>query len=354
MSESYLELADHAREVDDRRGGEDARGTLAAMLPARVSRDFQKLRKVVTRHRVIILNRGAVIAITTLVAVGTALLIHAMIAGVVIWGILFPIRPLRGDGKTFRGEPDNGGSPSAFAVSMSTSEGAPAAGLPDQAPTAQPFTEALAALPTLPELPFRNLPEPLETIPLPMPNLPQPDDRGSIKVTLPSAVAARVAAANDATPREATLPTGRGNPNSTNVAYGGFDDEPVFGLGRGDGNGNGRGRGIGNGAGNGVDRGPSAASRSAAILNSAEASRDLAVPLKYQLKPPEKPVLMRIDVRADGTIGNVTVTGSCGVEELDELVREYSRLYLRFSPAYQNGKAVPSTFEYGHSFRPFD
>jgi hypothetical protein len=274
-----------------------------------------------------------------------------LFAGVVIWGFLFPSRALPGDGKTYVGDPDRGGSPAAFSVESAMESGVAGAGMIGQPAIAEPLAGPLAALPALPDLPVSAVSEPLlATAPLPMAALPQAQAIAPPNMPLPAQVTDRVAASNTAVP--AAGGAGRGNPLASNVAMGGFGDESVFGPGGAIGNG--RGRGMGNGVGNGIDRGPSAASRPVVILNARDIDRDFSLPLKYQLKVPEKPVLMRIEVRADGSVAEVTITGSCGDAEVDDLVREYTRLYMRLSPAYENGKAIPSTIDYGRSFRPFN
>jgi TonB family protein len=51
-------------------------------------------------------------------------------------------------------------------------------------------------------------------------------------------------------------------------------------------------------------------------------------------------VLLRAFVREDGTIGDVTLAGSCGVAALDDLAAAFVKAKWRFLPATENGRAV--------------
>src|SRR4051812_36161202 len=114
MSDSYAQLEQAARVVDRfPQTRETAERTLQALVPGRSSSDFHKLRSAVIRHRLVIMHRGAVIAVTTLVSIGGALLLHGLFAGLMIWSILFPPAMTRGDAKTFIGPPDDGGAPAS-------------------------------------------------------------------------------------------------------------------------------------------------------------------------------------------------------------------------------------------------
>src|SRR4051812_27905778 len=90
-----------------------AKRILSALSHPEHHADFRKLRGAVARHRVIILRRGAVIAISSLLSVGGALFLHALFAGLFVWSAWFPWARHQGDGKTNVGDPDSGGSPIA-------------------------------------------------------------------------------------------------------------------------------------------------------------------------------------------------------------------------------------------------
>jgi len=54
------------------------------------------------------------------------------------------------------------------------------------------------------------------------------------------------------------------------------------------------------------------------------------------------------------SISDITLEGSCGIAEVDQLVRSYVLADFRFSPEYRDGKPVASVFPLEVPFKPFD
>src|SRR5437763_1329832 len=75
---------------DDRFAKGEVHRALADVVPPPPGADVEKLEQTAARHRVLIFRGGAVIALTTLISVGGALLIHAVAAGVLVIGLWFP------------------------------------------------------------------------------------------------------------------------------------------------------------------------------------------------------------------------------------------------------------------------
>jgi TonB family protein len=343
--------------------------SLLDVVPPPPAADIQKLEETAARHRVLILRGGAVIAITTLISVGGALLIHALAAGVLVVGFWFPSWiGFNAAGRSNRaGPPDSGGAPGGFSILGD--------GPDDNAPPAPQLAEILGNSPTgTGGLPVRlpSLPEPTAAqmaAQLAAPTEPLPvfsGDLGTValaRVTPQSVVPDTLVVAPPSAPLaglEQPLAGGtRGLPaRGTGAGDGGGDDERIFPLLKGDGSGGsgagGFGTGTGRGRGSGIDRGLSAADRQPQLLTMNSGVTDFSLPLKYQLKPPEKSVRVTIAVAADGSIRSVTLVQSCGITEVDQMACDYVKTSFRFSPAYRAGKAVPFDFPFEFSFKPFD
>ena len=353
MIDDRSELESFALEAAGRCGLPASSGPgLLSVGPSHVQSDFRKLRKAVHRHRVVILRRGAVVAVTTLVSIGGALLLHALFAGLFAWGIYFPWGISLGDGRR-AGTPDQGGAPSVAFVAAEEMPAAAGSDSPDLRNLLGTPSELAATPVDLPELPDRlTAPSPSVASEVSL-DLSPVEELGSVKVPTPPSVSRNIAenVVSAAQTGDARPGVTVGRPGPVNVAQGGFADERVFSLRSGDGTG--RGRGIGDGVGNGIDRGMSAANRPAQPLNGTGA-RLFRLPADYELKPPEKNVRLALQILPDGSIGEITLTQSCGVPEIDELVRAHVRATMQFSPAFRDGKAVTSEFLYSQLFRPFD
>ncbi|HVT80039.1 MAG TPA: hypothetical protein VHM90_05225 [Phycisphaerae bacterium] len=324
---------------------------LREVVPVPAAADTEKLEEESTHHRTLLVRGGAVIAVTTLVAVGGALLIHAIFGGLIVLGTLFPwsrgaIASGGGASPTLRDEGANsfsmlGDGPDANAAPSPDpifKPGAPDAGMP-----APPSLETLAPLPetstrnaaaqlvqpSAPDLPAANLGTVRVAQPKPSVGSPSITPAPSGVQGTTAGISGQPARGND---------TGNG---------GGSDDEPVINWVKGSGTGSGRG----SGAGNGIDRGFSAADRSPQIIGYALPDSRFTLPLKYQIRPPEKAVKFNLTIGPDGAITAVHLEQSCGIADVDELAKAYV-LNLRFSPGYKAGKAITADFPYGIDFQP--
>jgi hypothetical protein len=313
-------------------------GHLTEIVPTPAPADTDKLEEEATRHRVLLVRGGAVIAITTLIAVGGALLIHFFIASIVAVGLLFP---------WFSASTNSGGgngreadlSPAAFSIPVNDVE---PSGPPSQAATPAIGTPnavlpAPPALAPLPETSSRDMTAQLLQTNLP----PLPDNTfGSVRVLANLPAQAATTAGNPS-----------GNPAARGIAASNGeapDGEQGFNWVPGGGSGKGRG------AGSGIDRGMSAADRKPQLLAFNGGTTALQLPLKYQIKPPERSVKFNLTIAPDGSIAAIHLEQSCGIAEVDALAESYIQGNLRFSPAYKAGKAVAGEFPFEISFKPFD
>jgi hypothetical protein len=283
--------------------------------------------------------------------VGGALLIHALLAGVIVVGTFFPWA--HNPGGSARGGTPDAAAPGGFLIlgsgpddnASSYTNPIYTAGKPDAG------APVLPTLAPLPETPSRDLAA--QFVPPPTPQLP-PDNLGTVRVTQPDSVMANspTVAPQQSTGAEGAIAGTAGSRarGSDSGNGGGSDDQPSFDWVKGGGitNTNGLGSGFG------PDRGMSAADRNPQLLNFGEGESGFALPLKYQLKPPAKSVKFTISVAADGTIAAVHLDQSCGITDVDDLAKAYIIANVRFSPAYRAGKAVTADFPFEYSFKPFD
>jgi hypothetical protein len=223
---------------------------------------------------------------------------------------------------------------------------------------------AMPAIPAAPPLPEATSAQMAADISAPLAALaplPLTPGLGEVHIT-PSVRALPAGAGTDlvvSPPGIAGAPSTQPAPaRGTGAGDGGGDaDEPIFGLVKGDGTGGkgagGTGSGLGRGRGGGIDRGFSAADRPAMALNQASEGANFTLPQKYQIHPPEHPTQFSLTIAADGSIASVKVDQSCGIAEVDALLRDYVLATFRFSPAFRAGKAVSSDFPLEFSFQPF-
>jgi len=336
---------------------------LRAIVPLPPEADWEKLERESSRHRVLLIRTTAVIAISTVISIGGALLLHALFAGLVVVGVYFPwLVPAAKGGRMLAGAPDLGGSPGGFTIlGDGPDDNAPSSELPPS-PGSETFA-AMRAIPAAPPLPEATSAQMAADVSAPLAPLPPTPGLGEVHIAPPvralaastatdlvvSPPAAGIAGAPSAQPAP-TRGTGAGN-------GGGDADEPVFGLLKGDGSGGrgagGTGAGFGGGRGGGIDRGLSAADRQAMVLNQASEGADYTLPPKYQNHPPARSVQLILTIAADGSITAVKIDQSCGITEVDELLRDYVLATFRFSPAFRAGKAISSEFPLEFSFQPF-
>lgn len=334
---------------------------LREVVPAPPHVEAEQLAAVSARHRVLLVRAGAVVAITTLISVGGALLIHMLLAGVIALGFWFPGK-LPGDkrGAALPGIADVGGSPGGFTMlGNGPDDNAPPA---PEAPKVigNPSPGMTGALPSLPD----TLSPPSPALPaiaaLPAPALPDLSGTFQPPQVAPAAAPAslRVQVASPGTADAGTPSLNPGMPaRGTDAGDGGGEEDRMMSLVKGDGSagsgGGGVGAGRGAGRGNGINRGLSAADREPQLLSLSRNS-NFTLPLKYQMKPPEKSVRLIIAVGADGSIASVQLDQSCGIREVDQMVSDYVVANFQFSPAYRAGKAIPAEFPFEMSFKPFD
>ncbi|HEY4330193.1 MAG TPA: energy transducer TonB, partial [Phycisphaerae bacterium] len=313
---------------------------LRAVVPQAASGDLEQLQQESSRHRVLLLRGGAVIAVTTVISIGGALFIHAIFAGIIVLGVWFPwLAPARGNNAS-PGPADKGGASGGFTILGSGPDDnaapslTPASLLGQHGPISPP---ADATLPPLPEVTSAQIASQLATPELLLPAINS--DMGNVIITpAPEPIAAPAALlvappsapAPSIAPSNASLAGTTGAPaRGTTSGDGGGEDDHVFGLLKGDGSNNwgagGSGKGKGSGNGDGIDRGMSAADRDPALLNlTPGAAMEFTIPLKYQLKPPPKSVRLVITILPDGKVGNIKLAQSCGVPDIDQLVLAYA------------------------------
>jgi hypothetical protein len=342
-----------------------AKQGLSNVIPHPPGADFDKLEQIATRHRVLIWRGGAVIAITTVISVGGALLIHALAAGVLVVGFWFPAWiGLRTGGRTDgAGLADSGGSPGGYSILGE--------GPDDNAPPAPQLAEILgdspagtgvlpAILPTLPEAtPVQQASQLALAEPLPVVS----GDLGSVLLVRADPAPALPDTLVVAPPT--ALVTGPADPigggikglpaRGTGEGDGGGDEERIFPLLRGDGSGGsgrgGVGTGSGKGRGSGIDRGMSAADRPAQYLD--DRGPGFALPAGLRGATAYKNLKMCLHLRSDGSIAGVTVAQSCGDRDVDQEACDYVKAFLSFSPEYVAGKAVETDYEYTYSANGF-
>jgi len=337
---------------------------LRAIVPVPPEADWEKLERESSRHRVLLIRTTAVIAVSTVISIGGALLLHALFASLVVIGLYFPwLVPASKGGGLLAGIPDLGGSPGGFTIlGDGPDDNAPPSDLPPS-PGSVTFVSmpAIPAAPPLPELTSAQMAADISAPLTPLTPLPPTPGLGEVHIAPPI----RTLPAGTATDLVVSPPGIAGAPSTqpaptrgTGTGNGGGDaDDPILGLGKGDGSGGkgagGTGSGVGQGRGSGIERGLSAADRQAMVLNQASAGANFALPLKYQTHPPERPVQFILTIAADGSIAAVKIDQSCGITEVDELLRDYVQAAFRFSPAFRAGKAVSSEFPLEFSFQPF-
>ncbi len=317
---------------------------LREIVPLPAPADTGKLEDESSHHRVLFVRGGAVIAVTTLIAVGGALLIHALLAGVIVVGTFFPWSQNRGGGSP--GKNSSSDTPGSFSVLGSgPADNAPpspspvyTAGTPNAGIPAPPV---LAALPEIsPRDAAAQLVQPAS------PDLPV-TALGSVHVSPPTPVAN---ALNIAPPQNAGTASIAGTPGtpargSAAGNGGGDDDGGSFTWVKGG------GLGGSNGEGTGLDRGFSAADRSPQQIGFNGPENSFTLPTKYQINPPKQSVLFTLTIAPDGSIAAIHLDQSCGIPDVDELAKAYI-LSTRWSPGYKAGKAVTSDTQRGIDFDP--
>jgi TonB family protein len=134
------------------------------------------------------------------------------------------------------------------------------------------------------------------------------------------------------------------------------------GNGDGLGFGEGSGRGIGAGSGDGTGSGESSASGSVASSSANTGGARAPRPIKLERGPypsdarrhgVEGIVLLLVDVRDDGKVGEVTVGESSGSKTLDQAACDAARNWL-FTPAEAEGRRVASRVKLRYQFRLTD
>jgi hypothetical protein len=320
---------------------------LRVLVPAPGDPDLPRLEAEATRHRRLLVRAGAVIAVSTVVSVGGALLIHMCLGGVVAVGLLYSPPAWTGGGHALVGAPDNGGSPGGFMVlGDGPDDNAPPAA---EAPTAARVMPKSAAVgvPSVSDLPpLPEKPAAARATEMAAPLMPALPSMGLGTVQVSGVKSGPTAPESSAVTSEDTRGVVGAGPRGTGAGDGGGDEDRPLGLFRGDGNGGrgggGRGRGIGSGHGNGIDRGMSAADREAHFLGFRDTGFKLQVPPKYQDTLNKHPVTVTISISAEGAVTDVRVVDSCGIAEVDEMWRTYVLLNARFTPEYHDGKPVAS------------
>ena len=339
-----------ALRVDDR--GHAASGLRAVVPHVIGGADSAKLEREVSRHRVLIVRTTAVIAVTTLISVGGALFIHAMFAGVFIFGLFFnwglAALPAGTSGKSA----DAGGADGEIMVIHDS----PNAGDPTRParPAGTQLPNVLAALPlaALPALPEATPVQLALAPPMQTPDVPiaPPQDLGTVKVPVPANLVKQptpeglvVSAPASAEAATAASPAGRTSAAALATGTDFGDDEPVLRIykdgtgGSGGGSGPARGRGLGSGRGTGIDRGASGADRpEPVVLDNPQPDQ---TPAWFQYNPPKQAVTLSVMVMENGAVGDITIVASSGRPEVDAYYRNVLAGW-KYSPAVVGGRRV--------------
>lgn len=328
---------------------------LLAVAPAAPAVDEEKLEEAAARHRVLLMRTGAVIALTSIIAVAGALVIHLLAAGVIVVGLMIPWHAKSGGQGHPAGAEQAGPGGGALILGDPLAQDSAAPEMPGATPIQNAAAPLNAAV--LPPLPPSTPVDPLIAVasdPMPL-SVPAIDDPGTVHVHVPvpvgvkaSPLPAKVAAVQP----DLRSAAGSGTRGGNGSRAGGETGEPRYDLRAGDGTktvGAG-GRvvgGAGSGSGNGHDYGESAADRDAQILDNFIGD---ILPSKYRAHLPTKNVTLEVTVDADGTISKVVVKESCGIPEVDELYRQAAYAGLRCRPKVEAGQAVQGTTEFTEEF----
>ncbi len=87
------ELSEAFSFVEDEEEGGDSADGLRAVVPPPPPLDFAEFQEESSHQRVLVMRRGAVIAVTTLVSIGGAIFLHSLFAGAFVLALLFGRTP---------------------------------------------------------------------------------------------------------------------------------------------------------------------------------------------------------------------------------------------------------------------
>jgi TonB family protein len=371
---------------------------LLAVTPTPPPVDVEELEDVAAHHRVLILRRGAVIAVSTLLSIGGALLLHSILGGAFLAALFFGpgISPLDTGSGSGGDAASEGGKGRGYMMlaDAGDAQGATKAGTPTATPDA--IASLLRADPT-PQQPV--LPPALATPPSPlaqpgiapvdvhtlMPTPPTaapevPPDFGTVTIKppvrtpqpapaeelriLPPDLQPKPAppvAADSPTP---ATPAPAPNPNVRAVASGfpaagatgprgnfgeaddGDEELPSMlnSKAGGPGKGNGRGRGMGGG----LDRGPSGADRPEPIVLDNPMPSAAEQPSWIRANPPKNAVVFHVRILETGAIGDIELVASSGRAEVDAYYRDVIARW-KYGPAIKGGRpfaaVIPLSFD---------
>ena len=132
-------------------------------------------------------------------------------------------------------------------------------------------------------------------------------------------------------------------PSMQGADDGGGDDVTIDLMAPGHGDGTSKG----NKRGGGIDRGSSGANNETPAVTEAPA---FSLWADYQFHPPKKRVILNVTVLPDGSAGQIEISQSCGIEEIDKAYKNWVSLHYRFRPAYRDLKPFAASIECSESF----
>jgi len=329
---------------------------LLAAAPIGPDVDEEQLEYAAARHRVLLMRTGAVIALTSLIAIGGALLLHLLAAGVIVIGLLIPWHSPSGGSGHAAGAANSGPGGGALILGNPLADAGPAAAPSAVLPANSAPVPAALSLPPLPA--------PTASVTVQPPASPETpftvSDLGTLHIAAPTPVTPAIPANALATASVASVSAtpSIGRAGAANATAGSPEGEALFSLNAGDGTkttGAG-GRIIGDpgrGTGNGHDYGDSAASRHARIQRWPDPA-NIAPKIVEVLRQKKKGVVLQLTIEPDGRVSAVKVAESCGYPDVDELIRADTYATMLWSPAFEQGKPIRSQETYTYDFDPHE
>jgi outer membrane biosynthesis protein TonB len=343
----------------------DTRLLDATPLPPAI--DLNELEEEVAYTRVIVV-RGRGIPVDKVISIGGSILLHALIVGAFLFALYFAVKlGVKGGGGGGRMARGVGGGPEGgYMITGELPTNAEAKSvadvLPDSTPLAAPDAPVLPSLPdsadAVRELVAQEQPrlpdDAMIGVPadrVGSPHVPPPPKRviatpqaSGIVVAPPSSTARNIAvlasaSAGTVAPNRNAGGGGRGRGGDDD-----FGDETIIPLSKGDDGG--AGGGSGGGSGTGIGRGASGANNpDPQILDWSSPE----FPSWVYLDPPKRAAKFKVIVKANGQVGGVEVTQSCGKPAIDAMWKTALE-NAKYRPAYRAGRPYEAIKEVEYRF----
>ncbi len=274
------------------------------------------------QHRVLYMQRGAVVAVTTLLSIGGAFLWHAVLIGGV--GLAWVFSPV----KAPNNKPPE--LPGLIGTIVLPDEETTVAGgdSPLAAALGQAVPLGMPPMPAMPVLPDVTFSPPVMPIPeaQPIPAAMPVEEPGSVKVQPPPRVIAPPANTDVASIDTGGTPgIDRSDPDHSG--------EPMFEGMKGDGYGQGDGHGLGSGL------GPPGGDRMEPLV----IYDPYPVPPAWlAFNPPKKVPTFKVMVLANGEVGEIVVEESSGRPEVDAYYQSLLSTW-KYQPATRGGKPIAAS-----------